>query len=326
MNDPSPLLDVKNLEVHFSMFAGTFKAVDRVSFSVDKGETLGIVGESGCGKTVTALSILRLIPEPPGNIKGGKIFLGQTNLLETPRGELRNIRGNKISMIFQEPMTALNPVLTVGRQIAETLRLHRGMSKKESWNESVELLRRVGIPSPETRVRDYPHQMSGGMRQRAMIAMAVACEPELLIADEPTTALDVTIQAQILDLIQKLKEEIGMAVLLITHNFGIIAETAQRTAVMYGGRIVEEAETGDLLESPLHPYTRGLLRCLPRIGEKIRKGRQELYEISGIVPQLKEDSRGCAFFPRCPVAKEKCKRDEPEFLEVAKGHRLRCFA
>jgi oligopeptide/dipeptide ABC transporter ATP-binding protein len=325
MNYSSPLLDVRNLEVHFSMFAGIFKAVDGVSFSVEKGETLGIVGESGCGKTVTALSILRLIPEPPGRIKGGTIYFKQANLLETSRGELRKIRGNKISMIFQEPMTALNPVLTLGRQIAETLRLHRGLNKKESWSESVELLRRVGIPSPETRAGDYPHQMSGGMRQRAMIAMAIACEPELLVADEPTTALDVTIQAQILDLIQELKEEMGMAVLLITHNFGIIAETAKRTAVMYGGKIVEEADTGSLLESPLHPYTRGLLRCLPRIGAKPPKRRQRLYEISGIVPQLKEDSRGCAFFPRCPVAKEACRREDPDFIEVEKGHHLRCF-
>ena len=321
----NPLLTVKDLEVHFSTFAGTFKAVDGVSFSVDKGESLGIVGESGCGKTVTALSILRLIPEPPGNIKGGEIFFRQMNLLETPSRELRKIRGNKVSMIFQEPMTALNPVLTVGRQISETLRLHQGLNRKESWGESVELLRRVGISSPEARVRDYPHQLSGGMRQRAMIAMAIACEPELLIADEPTTTLDVTIQAQILDLIQKLKEEMGMAVLLITHNFGIIAETARRTAVMYGGKIVEEAETGDLLESPLHPYTKGLLRCLPRIGEKIRTGRQKLYEISGIVPQLKEDFRGCAFLPRCPMAKRECGREDPGFIEIEKGHRLRCF-
>jgi peptide/nickel transport system ATP-binding protein/oligopeptide transport system ATP-binding protein len=229
-------------------------------------------------------------------------------------------------MIFQEPMTSLNPVFTIGRQISETLRLHRDMNKRQSWDETIALLARVRIPSPEKRVRDYPHHLSGGMRQRAMIAMAMACRPQLLIADEPTTALDVTIQAQILDLIQELKEEFGMAVLLITHNFGIIAETAERTAVMYAGKVVEEADTKTLFETPVHPYTRGLLRALPRIGEKIQKGRGKLYEIPGIVPRLTEDRKGCAFAPRCASYLEGCIRAEPDFLEVGPDHRVRCFA
>jgi oligopeptide/dipeptide ABC transporter ATP-binding protein len=319
------LLEVKNLKTYFETYRGTIKATDGVSFSLGDGETLGIVGESGCGKTVTALSILRLIPEPPGKTVQGEILFHGDDLLTMPLGRLRSIRGNRIAMIFQEPMTALNPVFTVGRQIAETVRRHRRLPRRQSWEKAVALLRRVGIPSPESRARDYPHQLSGGMRQRAMIAMAVACRPLLLVADEPTTALDVTIQAQILDLIRELKEEFGMAVLLITHNFGIVSETAQRTAVMYAGKIVEEAETKTLFSSPCHPYTSGLLRCLPRPGEKIRQGRQKLYEIRGIVPRLTEDFRGCAFAPRCPSPKPICGQSDPDLVEVSEGHRVRCF-
>jgi len=319
------LLEVKNLKTYFETFGGVVKAADGVSFALEDGETLGIVGESGCGKTVTALSILRLIPEPPGKTVEGEILFQGEDLLTMALGRLRRIRGNRIAMIFQEPMTALNPGFTVGRQIAETIRRHRRSPRRQSWEEAVELLRRVGIPSAESRARDYPHQLSGGMRQRAMIAMAVACRPLLLVADEPTTALDVTIQAQILDLIRKLKEDFGMAVLLITHNFGIVSETARRTAVMYAGKIVEEAETQDLFSFPCHPYTSGLLQCLPRPGEKIRQGRQRLYEISGIVPRLTEDFRGCAFAPRCPSAKPVCTHSDPDLVEVSDGHRVRCF-
>ncbi|RJQ57911.1 MAG: ABC transporter ATP-binding protein [Desulfobacteraceae bacterium] len=319
------LLSTRNLKTHFYTFEGIVRAVDGVSFSISSGQTYGLVGESGCGKSITALSILGLIPLPQGRIVDGEILFEGRNLLALSRQEMRRIRGNRIAMIFQEPMTSLNPVFTIGRQISEALRLHRAMNTKEAWQETVSLLDRVGIPSPQRRAGDFPHRLSGGMRQRAMIAMAMACRPELLIADEPTTALDMTIQAQILDLIQQLKVDFNMAMLLITHNFGVIAETAERTGVMYAGRIVEEAETRRLFSAPVHPYTQGLLRSLPRIGEKVHNGRKKLNEIPGIVPRLTENRRGCAFAPRCSASKPECRRSEPEFTEIGDGHRVRCF-
>ena len=264
---PEPILQVQQLKTYFYLTEGIIPAVEEVRFDLFRGETLGLVGESGSGKSVTALSILRLVPDPPGKIVGGKILFEGKNLLELPEKEMRKIRGNRISMIFQEPMTSLNPVLTIGEQIAEGIVLHEKVGKKEAMNQAVEMLRKVEIPSPERRIRDYPHQLSGGMRQRVMIAMALALRPAILIADEPTTALDVTIQRQILNLIRKLKEEIGMAVLLITHNLGIIAETAQRVVVMKEGRVVEAADVFSLFERPQHPYTRQLLAAVPRLGE-----------------------------------------------------------
>ena len=320
-----PLLQIQGLKTHFHTLDGVVRAVDGVDLTIYPGQTFGLVGESGCGKSITALSVLRLIPSPPGRIEAGRVIFDGQNLLDLDPASMRRVRGNRIAMIFQEPMTSLNPVFTVGRQIAEALVVHREMSKKEAWSEAVGLLARVGIPSPSARVRDYPHQLSGGMRQRAMIAMAMACRPELLIADEPTTALDVTIQAQILDLIQELKDELGMAVLLITHNFGIIAETAVRTAVMYAGQVVEEAETARIFDSPSHPYTRGLLRSLPRIGDKIRQGRAKLHEIPGIVPRLIGPKTGCPFGPRCDSRGPDCGRMSPEIIDLGQGHRVRCF-
>ncbi len=276
---PEPILQVQQLKTHFYLMEGVVPAVEEVSFDLHRGETLGLVGESGSGKSVTALSILRLVPDPPGKIVGGNILFEGRNLLELPEKEMRKIRGNRISMIFQEPMTSLNPVLTIGEQIAEGVVLHEEVSKKEAMNQSIEMLRKVEIPAPERRVREYPHQLSGGMRQRVMIAMALALRPDILIADEPTTALDVTIQRQILDLIRKLQEEIGMAVLLITHNLGIIAETAQRVVVMKAGRVVETADVFSLFEKPQHPYTQQLLAAVPRLGEtkKWSKNRKEAF-------------------------------------------------
>ncbi|WDT74510.1 MAG: ABC transporter ATP-binding protein [Candidatus Manganitrophus sp.] len=274
---PEPILQVQQLKTHFYLMEGVVPAVEEVSFDLHRGETLGLVGESGSGKSVTALSILRLVPDPPGKIVGGKILFEGKDLLALPEKEMRKIRGNRISMIFQEPMTSLNPVLTIGEQIAEGIVLHENVGKKEAMNQSIEMLRKVEIPAPERRVREYPHQLSGGMRQRVMIAMALAMRPDILIADEPTTALDVTIQRQILDLIGKLQEDIGMAVLLITHNLGIIAETAQRVVVMKEGRVVETSDVFSLFEKPQHPYTRQLLAAVPRLGEtkKWSKKRKE---------------------------------------------------
>ncbi|NKE71688.1 ABC transporter ATP-binding protein [Candidatus Manganitrophus noduliformans] len=276
---PEPILQVQQLKTHFYLMEGVVPAVEEVSFDLHRGETLGLVGESGSGKSVTALSILRLVPDPPGKIVGGKILFEGKDLLALPEKEMRKIRGNRISMIFQEPMTSLNPVLTIGEQIAEGIVLHENVGKKEAMNQSIEMLRKVEIPAPERRVREYPHQLSGGMRQRVMIAMALAMRPDLLIADEPTTALDVTIQRQILDLIGKLQEEIGMAVLLITHNLGIIAETAQRVVVMKEGRVVETSDVFSLFEKPQHSYTRQLLAAVPRLGEtkKWSKKRKEAF-------------------------------------------------
>jgi peptide/nickel transport system ATP-binding protein len=304
------------------------RAVEDVSFHVDRGETLAIVGESGCGKSMTALSIMRLIPDPPGRIVGGRIVLDGQDLMELSEAEMRDVRGNDISMIFQEPMTSLNPVMRIGKQISEALILHQGMTKAQALARSVEMLELVKIPEPERRVKEFPHQLSGGMRQRVMIAMALACNPKVLIADEPTTALDVTIQAQILDLIVKLQEDLETGVILITHDLGVVAETANRVIVMYAGRKVEEADVNTLFANPRHPYTRGLLASVPSLA--IVSGQDEapqerLEEIPGIVPALHSLPEGCAFAPRCPAATDACRQARPEFEEKRPGHWAACF-
>ncbi|TYP56127.1 ABC transporter ATP-binding protein [Thermosediminibacter litoriperuensis] len=316
------LLEVKDLTVKFFTDDGVVTAVDRVSFDIKRGETLGMVGESGCGKSVTSLAIMRLLPSPPARITSGKILFEGEDLLQKSEAEMRRIRGNRISMIFQEPMTSLNPVFTVGRQISEAIMLHQKLSGKEAVERAVEMLRLVGIPNPEKRYHEYPHQMSGGMRQRVMIAMALSCNPKLLIADEPTTALDVTIQAQILDLMNRLKDRVGMSVLLITHDLGVVAETARRVVVMYAGQVVEEASCEDLFENPLHPYTAGLLKSIPRLeGEKGR-----LNVIEGSVPNPLNLPPGCRFNPRCPEAADICRKKSPALLEMGNGRRVRCFS
>ena len=319
------ILEIKDLKTYFFTFEGVAKAVDGVSYQLAKGEPLGVVGESGCGKSVTALSVLRLIPIPPGKIVSGEILFKGQNLLSLHEEEMRKIRGNRISMIFQEPMTSLNPVFTVGNQVQETFKLHQGLSKKEALEKTVEMLKLVNIASPEKCVARYPHELSGGMRQRVMIAMALACNPEILIADEPTTALDVTIQAQILDLMIKLKEDLGMAIILITHNLGVIAETVKRVMVMYAGKIVEEAPTKTLFDNPRHPYTMGLLKSIPRLGDKIRLGKVRLTEIPGVVPSLYDLPPGCKFSTRCPFVMDVCKEKEPGLREVEKGHWSACW-
>ncbi|MDE2007059.1 MAG: ABC transporter ATP-binding protein [Rhodospirillales bacterium] len=320
----SALLEVDALRTHFATQDGVVRAVDGVSFTVDAGETLAIVGESGCGKSVTSMSILRLIAEPPGRIAGSIRFQGR-ELLALSEAEMRKIRGNEIAMIFQEPMTSLNPVLTIGRQIGETLRLHQGLDAAAAEARTIESLALVGIPAPERRVREYPHQLSGGMRQRVMIAMALACNPKLLIADEPTTALDVTIQAQILDLMRALKQKIGSAIMLITHDLGVVAETAERVVVMYAGRVVEEAQVGPLFAQPLHPYTRGLLGAVPKLGASlVAEGRGRLSEIPGLVPSLRAPIAGCAFAGRCALATELCRTAPPALEAKAEGHRVAC--
>ncbi len=324
MNDQS-LLEIKDLKTHFFTYEGVAKAVDGVTYRLAKGEPLGVVGESGCGKSVTALSVLRLIPVPPGRVVAGEILFKGQNLLDLPEEEMRKIRGNRISMIFQEPMTSLNPVFTVGNQIQETFKLHQGLSKKESLEKTVEMLKFVNIPTPEKCVERYPHELSGGMRQRVMIAMALACRPEILIADEPTTALDVTIQAQILDLMTKLKEELGMAIILITHNLGVIAEMVTRVLVMYAGKVVEEARTRELFEGPRHPYTMGLLKSIPRLGDKFRIGKARLAEIPGVVPSLYDLPPGCKFTTRCPSVMDVCRQKEPELKEIGEGHYCSCW-
>ncbi len=325
MNNHSHLLQVQELKTYFYTFEGVARAVDDVSFYLDKGETLGVVGESGCGKTVTALSVMRLIPEPPGKIVHGKILFDGVNLPDLTMRQMRAIRGKRISMIFQEPMASLNPVFTIGDQISEMFVLHQRLGKKESWERAVEMLRMVQIPSPEKRVHEYPHQLSGGMQQRAMIAMALSCNPEILIADEPSTALDVTIQAQIIDLMMQLKKDFDAAIMLITHDLGVIAEIAQRIVVMYAGKVVEEGQILAIFEDPRHPYTRGLLKSIPKLGERSRYGRQRLKEIAGIVPSLYELPPGCSFYPRCPEAMAICQEKAPELTELGGGHRVRCW-
>ena len=325
MKNESPLLQVEALKTYFYTLEGIAKAVDDVSFSLDTGETLGLVGESGCGKSVTALSLMRLIPEPPGRIVDGKVDFDGLNLLELSGPEMRRIRGKRISMIFQEPMTSLNPVFTIGGQISEMFVLHQKLSKRESWDRAIDMLRRVQIPSPEKRVHEYPHQLSGGMRQRAMIAMALSCNPEILIADEPTTALDVTIQAQMIDLMVQLKEDFDAAIILITHDLGVVAEIAQRIEIMYAGQVVEEAQTISVFEDPKHPYTQGLLKSIPRLGERARGGRARLQEISGTVPSLYELPSGCSFYPRCRQAMTLCRDRVPELVDLGGAHRVRCW-
>jgi oligopeptide/dipeptide ABC transporter ATP-binding protein len=322
----SYILEVKNLSTYFYSIHGIAKAVNNVSFNLKKGEILGIVGESGCGKSVTSLSIVRLIQSPPGRIKEGEIIFDGTDLLTLSEHEMRDIRGDKISMIFQEPMTSLNPLYTVGNQISEMFIRHNGYDRKKALAESVEMLKKVQIPHPESRVKEYPHQMSGGMRQRVMIAMALACNPEILIADEPSTALDVTIQAQVLDLMLQLKKTYDTAIILITHDLGVIAEVAEKVAVMYAGQIVEEADVEALFDDPLHPYTRALLQSIPVLGERFEKdGRVELNEIKGIVPSLYELPRGCNFYPRCPEAESKCNKAAIPLTSTKDSRQVRCI-
>ncbi|MCR0985486.1 ABC transporter ATP-binding protein [Roseomonas populi] len=319
----APLLEVRNLQTHFRTPDGINRAVDGLSFHVNAGETVAIVGESGCGKSVTSMSILRLLPEPPGKIAGEVRFQGR-DLLKLSDKEMRGIRGNDISMIFQEPMTSLNPVLTVGRQIGETLRLHQGLNKAQAEAKAVEMLKLVGIPAPERRVKEYPHQLSGGMRQRVMIAMALACNPKLLIADEPTTALDVTIQAQILDLMRDLKHRVGAAIVLITHDLGVVAEVAERVIVMYAGRKVEEAPVRELFADPKHPYTQGLLGAVPKLGSSLTGEETRLAEIPGLVPSLKQRIDYCVFAGRCPKATDLCRNVAPALEAKAPRHTAAC--
>ena len=317
------LLEIDQLQTHFRTPDGINRAVDGVSFKIEAGQTLAVVGESGCGKSVTAMSILRLIPEPPGKMAGQIRFQGR-NLLECSDAEMRQIRGNEISMIFQEPMTSLNPVLTVGRQIGETLRLHQNMSSSQAMARAVEMLTLVGIPEPGRRVTEYPHQLSGGMRQRVMIAIALACSPKLLIADEPTTALDVTIQAQILDLMRDLKDRVGAAIMLITHDLGVVAEVADQVVVMYAGRKVEEASVDDLFANPRHPYTQGLLGAVPKLGSSLTGVTERLAEIPGLVPSLKSKIQGCVFAGRCPKVQDVCRQLAPGLELKAANHIAAC--
>ena len=327
-SEDAPVLEVENLSTYFFTRAGLVKAVDGVSLSVRAGETLAIVGESGCGKSVTALSIMRLVPYPPGKIATGSVKLAGQDLLQFDDAQMRGVRGNRISMIFQEPMTSLNPVRTIGHQVTEALRLHQSLSAAEAGKRAIEMLQMVQIPEATRRAREYPHQLSGGMRQRVMIAIALACQPELLIADEPTTALDVTIQAQILALIVELQKKLGTAVLLITHDLGVVAETAQRVIVMYAGRKVEEATVERLFARPMHPYTRGLMGSIPRLpvaGVRVETGARRLTEIPGMVPALSKLPQGCAFAARCALADDRCRAQSPAFLEHEPAHRTACW-
>ena len=317
MND---ILRIEDLKTYFFTHEGTVKAVDGVNLKIKKGETLGLVGESGCGKSVTALSIMRLIPSPPGKIVSGKIHFEGKNLLDLNEKEMRKIRGRKISMIFQEPMTSLDPMFTIGHEIIEVLKLHQGLKKDEARKKAIESLKLVGIPDPEKRINEYPHELSGGMKQRAMIAMALSCNPALLIADEPTTALDVTIQAQILRLIDSLKKKLGTSVLIITHDLGVIAETCENVAVMYAGHIVEQTDVKTLFRKPLHPYTKGLIKSIPRLDIDIKR----LDIIKGMVPNLLDIPFGCPYHPRCDFCKDRCKKELPELYEAEKDHLIRC--
>ena len=320
------ILEVRNLKTAFSTEAGVVNAIDDVSFTVTRGKTLGLVGESGCGKSVTSLSIMRLIPNPPGRIVGGEIFYKGQDLLKLSEPEMRKLRGNEISMIFQEPMTSLNPVFTIGDQVQESLRYHQGLSRKQAREKSIEMFRMVNIPSPETRVDEFPHQLSGGMRQRVMIAMALACKPQVLICDEPTTALDVTIQAQVLEIMKKLRETLGMAMILITHDLGVVAETADEVAVMYAGRIVEQGPVSEIFANPKHPYTRGLLNSIPKLNAAgARKKKSRLETIPGIVPSLLELPVGCRFQDRCSFVKDQCRQSVPALRAVTSSHQVACY-
>ena len=318
------LLEIRGLKTHFDTDDGTVRAVDGVDLTIDRGETLGVVGESGCGKTVTAMTVLKLIQMPPGRIAAGSISWLGRDLVPLGANEMRRIRSKEIAIIFQEPMTSLNPVYTVGEQIAEVIRLHEGLNRRDALDRTIEMLRLVNIPTPERRVHNYPHQFSGGMRQRVMIAMALSCNPQLLIADEPTTALDVTIQAQILDLLSEMKSRFGMAIMLITHAMGVVAETAQRVVVMYAGRVVEEASVEQLFAQPLHPYTQGLIRSIPRIDTSVGK-KQRLEAIAGMVPSLIDPPPGCRFAPRCKFARPACTEAVPELRATEAGHKVACI-
>lgn len=319
------LLEVRNLKTYFVTDGDVLRAVDGVDLHIDEGETLGVIGESGCGKSVTALSIMKLIPRPPGLLVDGEILYGGRNLAEVSASQMRAIRGKEISMVFQDPMTSLNPVITCGEQIAEVLILHEGLKQRSAMEKAIELLKLVGIPDPGRRIREYPHQLSGGMRQRVMIAMALSCSPKLLLADEPTTALDVTVQAQILELLNELKVRLNMAVMLITHDMGVIAETAQRVVVMYAAKVAEEASVRELFDEPMHPYTQGLLRSIPRI-DLVASGKQRLETIPGTVPTLRgEVARGCRFAERCPHTKPVCTQRDPLVREIKPGHKVACW-
>ncbi len=317
------LLEIRNLRTHFKTPHGTVRAVDDVSLDIGAGDVLGIVGESGCGKSVLSLSILRLLSMPPAFFAGGQIIFDGRDLLQATAEEVRRIRGNRISMIFQEPMSALNPVFTIGNQLSEVFRVHWSLGGSKALAKSVEMLETVGVPAPHRRIREYPYQLSGGMRQRVMIAMALACRPALLIADEPTTALDVTIQAQILELMGQLRDELGTAIVIISHDLGVIAETAGRVAVMYTGQIMESADTLSLFANPLHPYTRGLMQAIPSLVKGA--AQTELYEIAGAVPSLLDLPTGCPFNPRCPLVDAICRNQKPALREVADGHRVACW-
>lgn len=316
-----PILEVRNLQTHFFTDNGEIPAVDNVSISINEGEILGVVGESGCGKSVTSLSIMGLIPSPPGKIVGGEIIFKNENLLRFSEKKMRSIRGNDVAMIFQEPMTSLNPVYTIGDQIGETIRIHKKVNKKRARDLSINMLKKVGIPRPEQIVNEYPHQLSGGMRQRVMIAMAMSCEPKLLIADEPTTALDVTIQAQILDLMRQLNKENETAIMLITHDLGVVAEICDRVVVMYGGKVVEEGDVRTIMKKPQHPYTKGLIRSLPKLHQK----EERLFSIPGNVPKPGSILYGCRFAPRCDEVLDICSNKDPELIEITSGHHCRCF-
>ncbi len=319
------LLRVEGLRVEFDTRDGVAKVIDDLNISLDAGETLGIVGESGCGKSMTALSIMGLVPIPPGRIAGGRIFLDDEDLLQASEARMRDVRGNEISMIFQEPMTSLNPVYSIGNQIAETARLHEGLSRADAFDRALEMLVAVGIPAAERRIHEFPHQMSGGMRQRVMIAMALACQPRVLIADEPTTALDVTVQAQIFDLLNDLKERTGTAIIMITHDMGAIAEMAQRVVVMYAGRVVEQADVTQILTDPRHPYTQGLIRCVPHLTQTPSAERPPLLEIPGVVPPLTQLGSGCPFAPRCEFADGQCRSEMPPSRAIDDGHAVACW-
>lgn len=319
MHEQDKVLSVRDLQLYFDNDFGSVQILNGINFDIYKGETLGIVGESGCGKSMTSFSIIRLLQSPPARVTGEILFQGQ-NLLELQESEMQKIRGNRISMIFQEPMTSLNPLFTIGNQLVETFRLHQGMGKKEAMQHAVEMLRMVNVALPEQRVKEYPHQLSGGMRQRVMIAMALACRPELLIADEPTTALDVTVQAQVLDLMRNMQKELNTAIALITHDLGVIKEMCDRVIVLYCGEVMEEAPVKELFRNPQHPYTIGLLSTLPKFGQTGR-----LATIPGTVPPAGQFPTGCVFAPRCPYATEKCRNSKPPMVEIDNGHRLRCF-
>ena len=321
MSQAEMILEIKDLCVEFQTVEGTVQAVDHLSYQLSEGEKLGIVGESGSGKSVSSLGMMQLIPNPPGRITGGEILYKGKDLVKASEREMQKIRGNEISMIFQEPMTSLNPIIKCGKQIAESLRLHRGMKKKEAMEEAIRMMKAVGIANPEVRAHEYPHQMSGGMRQRVMIAMALACQPQILIADEPTTALDVTIQAQILDLIRELNEEMGTSVVFITHDLGVVSELCDTVIVMYTGHIVEQAPVKELFETPKHPYTVGLLNAIPRI----TKERDPLQTIDGMVPNPTERFEGCSFAPRCPHATERCKKANPPMTKLTDDRLVRCW-